>query len=483
MKIEQPTTFSSSGPDRAKIEHLSARALDLRIAYIGGGSRNWARLLMRDLALCPQLEGEMRLYDIDLEAAHLNETLGNWLQGQPGVISHWRYRAVERLEQALQGADFAFISIQPGLLEMMAHEIAVAEKYGLYFPVGDTTGAPGLMRGLRSAIIFSGFAEAIAEHCPQAWVINYTNPMSICTRTLTRVAPELKVFGCCHEVFGTQRLLAELAQDALHLPATPPRQAIRVNVLGINHFTWIDQADYQGHDLLALLQEHIQKPGVMRPYTRQEVERAGNWFHDANQIKYALFQRYGILPAAGDRHLSEFLPGFTRSPEELFRWGLIRTPVSWRMQTWKDSLAYAQGLMSGRIPLKLKSSNEEAVRQLVALAGLGDPAIAGRPELFVTNINAANAGQMAGFPRGVVVETNAMIQSNLVQPLAAGDLPPGVHSLVARHIANQEMMIEAALARDADLAFQAVYNDPTTHLPVDQAYQMFQEIGLPAGLW
>ena len=83
-----------------------------------------------------------------------------------------------------------------------------AEEYGLYFPVGDTSGAAGLIRGLRSASIYKGFAEAMAEYCPKAWIINYTNPMSICTRTLTRVAPELKVFGCCHEVFSTQKMLA-----------------------------------------------------------------------------------------------------------------------------------------------------------------------------------------------------------------------------------------------------------------------------------
>ncbi len=116
---------------------------------------------------------------------------------------------------------------------MMAHEIAVAEKYGLFFPVGDTTGAPGLMRALRSVRIYAGFARALAEHCPAAWVINYTNPMTICTRTLTKVAPELKVFGCCHEVFGTQSLLARIAQQYLELSAPPERDEIRINVLGV----------------------------------------------------------------------------------------------------------------------------------------------------------------------------------------------------------------------------------------------------------
>src|SRR5512145_1560396 len=182
--------------------------IPLKIAYLGGGSRLWARNLMIDLALCPDLTGEVALYDIDMDSARLNEQLGTWMQRQPGVLSHWNYIAVPTLQEALQNADFVIISIQPGPLELMAKEIALAEEYGLFFPVGDTTGAPGLIRGLRSASIYKNFAEMIATICPNAWVINYTNPMTICTRTLTRVVPELKVFGCCHEVFGTQKMLA-----------------------------------------------------------------------------------------------------------------------------------------------------------------------------------------------------------------------------------------------------------------------------------
>lgn len=445
---------------------------DLRIAYIGGGSRQWARILMSDLANCPDLGGEIRLYDLNYAAAQLNEKLGNWVHTHPEVKSVWRYRAVERIEDALRGADLVFVSIQPGSFDQMAHELAVAERYGLYFPVGDTTGAPGLMRGLRSAIIFAGFAEAIAEHCPHAWVINYTNPMTVCTRTLTRVAPQLKVFGCCHEVFGTQHILAHVAQRALELPAPPARDEIHVNVLGINHFTWVDRAEYQGHDLLAILRAYIQQPGVLRPYTRTEVEAANNWFQDNCQIKFTLFERFGILAAAGDRHLCEFVPGFISAEDELFRWGIIRTPVSWRKLNQQRSATFAEDLMSGKIPFRLQESEEEAVRQIKALVGLGD---------LVTNVNMRNQGQLPQLPAEAVVETNARFSSDLVQPLVAGTMPPGVAGMVARHAANQEMIIEAALTRNADLAFHAVFSDPTTTLSIDRAWAMFNEIGLPEG--
>ncbi|MCB8981591.1 MAG: alpha-glucosidase/alpha-galactosidase [Ardenticatenaceae bacterium] len=445
---------------------------NLKIAYIGGGSRMWARTLMADLALEPELNGRIELYDIDFPAAKLNETLGNWIGTRPEARSQWQYKAVETLPQALQDADFVIISIQPGSFELMAHEIAVAEKYGMFFPVGDTTGVPGLMRGLRSAITFAGFAREIATHCPDAWVINYTNPMTICTRMLTKVAPELKVFGCCHEVFGTQNILADIAQKQLDLPEKPHRDEIRVNVLGINHFTWLDAAQYREVDLLALLREYIQEPGVLRPFTRQEVEAQNNIYYDGRQIKFELFKRYGILAAAGDRHLAEFVPGFTISPEELFRWGVIRTPVAYRIKTWQEIGQQVPQIVNGERPFTLKQSDEEAILQIKALLGLGD---------IITNVNKENVGQMANLPPRVVVETNARFSRDRVEPIAAGALPVGVHTLVSTHVQNQEMIVEAALTGNEELAFQAVFNDPCTTVPIDQAWQMFQEIGLPEG--
>jgi len=435
---------------------------EIKIAYIGGGSREWARKLMRDLALCPDLTGRVALYDIDIESARLNEQFGNWPQNQPGVISHWRYETVATLRDALRGADFVVISIQPGTLQVMGEEIAIAERYGMFFPVGDTTGAPGLVRGLRSAIIYAEFARALAEHCPRAWIVNYTNPMAICTRTLTRVEPGLNVFGCCHEVFAVQKMLASLVQK--YHGELPARDEIRVNVTGINHFTWFDRAFYRDIDLLALVRRHIAEPGVVREYTRAEVESWRDWFKSAHQIKFELFKRYGLLGAAGDRHLAEFLPGFTRSPDELFRWGIIRTPVAYRVERWQTAPQKTRDLIAGRAPLTLTASGEEGVAQIRALLGLGD---------LVTNVNVENVGQISNLPLRAVVETNARFSRDRVEPLTAGALPPGIYALVAPHVANQEMIIQAALTRDRDLAFQAVFNDPTNRLPLDETWDMF----------
>lgn len=441
-------------------------AIPLKIAYIGGGSRDWARKLMIDLALCSDLTGEVALYDIDIDSALLNEQLGNWIQDQPGVLSQWRYTAVPTLRETLHEADFVIISIQPGSLELMRDEIALVEEYGLFFPVGDTTGAPGLIRGLRSASIYKGFAEAITTYCPNAWIINYTNPMSVCTRTLTRVAPQLKVFGCCHEVFSTQRMLAKVASQYLNTEV-PARHEIHVNVLGINHFTWVDKATYQDRDLLELLKYHLEEPGVFRTYTQEEVEGFNDWFHSTDQVKFNLFKRFGVLAAAGDRHLVEFLPGFIRSPETLFKWGIIRTPVSWRIERWTTAPQKTRDLINGVTPLVLEPSGEEGVGMIKALLGLGD---------LVTNVNMENIGQISNMPLNAVVETNARFSRNSIRPLTAGALPRGIAPLVNQHSANQELLIEAALTENTDLAFQAFFNDPTNHLPIDTAWELFNKM-------
>ena len=440
--------------------------IPLKIAYIGGGSRLWARNLMIDIALCPDLMGEVALYDIDMDSARLNEQLGNWIQAQAGVVSSWKYLAVPTLQEALRDADFVIISIQPGPLELMAEEIALAEEHGLFFPVGDTTGAPGLIRGLRSASIYKEFAEVIASICPNAWVINYTNPMSICTRTLTHVAPELKVFGCCHEVFATQELLARIIGQYLNIEP-PSRDEIQVNVLGINHFTWVDRAMYREHDILDILRYHLEQPGTIRKYAQAEVENWNDWFHSAEQVKFNLFLRFGILAAAGDRHLVEFLPGFIRSPETLFEWGVIRTPVSWRIERWTTAPQKTRDLINGVTPFVLNRSGEEGINMIKALLGWGD---------LVTNVNVENMGQISNAPLHAVVETNAHFSRGTIRSLSAGKLPAGIAPLINQHIANQEMIIEAALTENMDLAFQAFFNDPTNHLSIDVAWEFFNEM-------
>ena len=180
---------------------------DVKIAYIGGGSRGWAWTFMTDLALEVSLSGVIRLYDIDEQAAKNNAIIGNAISAREEAVGKWRYEVCSELKAALAGADFVVISILPGTFDEMAVDVHMPERFGIYQSVGDTAGPGGLMRALRTIPMFVEIAEAIREYAPDAWVINYTNPMSVCVRTLYHVFPQIKAFGCCHEVFGTQKVL------------------------------------------------------------------------------------------------------------------------------------------------------------------------------------------------------------------------------------------------------------------------------------
>jgi alpha-galactosidase/6-phospho-beta-glucosidase family protein len=183
------------------------------IAYIGGGSRGWAWNLMRDLAVDGDISGTVKLYDTDLEAARTNEKIGNMLSNRKEAMGKWRYRAVESLKEALTGAGFVIISILPGTFEEMASDVHAPEEFGIYQSVGDTVGPGGLVRALRTIPMFVEIAENVKAYSPAAWVINYTNPMSLCTRALYEAFPEIKAFGCCHEVFSAQKLLAAVLRE------------------------------------------------------------------------------------------------------------------------------------------------------------------------------------------------------------------------------------------------------------------------------
>ena len=142
---------------------------DIKIAYIGGGSRGWAWKLMSDLAVACDISGRVDLYDIDFEAAKHNEIIGNKFCRLKEATSKWTYRATETIGEALTGANFVVISILPATFDEMESDVHAPEKYGIYQPVGDTTGPGGIIRALRTVPMIEVIARAVEEFCPNAW--------------------------------------------------------------------------------------------------------------------------------------------------------------------------------------------------------------------------------------------------------------------------------------------------------------------------
>lgn len=443
------------------LQHDDGRVTDLNIAYIGGGSRGWAWKLMADLALEPRLCGTVRLYDIDREAARRNEVIGNKHASAENVKSVWRYKAADTLEQALTGADFVVISILPGTFDEMASDVHTPEKYGIYQPVGDSTGPGGIIRAFRAIPMFIEFAQAIKRFAPEAWVINYTNPMTLCTRAMVEEFPAIKAFGCCHEVTGIKALLC-LALTNILGEDFPADGEVEINVQGINHFTWVDKAAYKGTNLLPVYSTMIDQldfEDADSPLRKQ---------FGANRVKFDLFRRYGVIAAAGDRHLVEFLPPWYRkNPEEAARWGFGLTSVDSRKKGLVSRLEKSDALAAQTEPYKLGFSGEQGVQQMKALLGL-------EPRVF--NVNIPNTGQIANLPMGAVVETNALFSHNSVVPLQAGAMQHEVQSLVARVVSVQETVIQAAFTADKELGFNAFLNDPQMVIGLDDARTLYEEM-------
>ncbi|MFE5322791.1 alpha-glucosidase/alpha-galactosidase [Paenibacillus sp. NPDC056579] len=439
---------------------------DVQIAYIGGGSMYWAKNLIADLALDDQLSGTVRLYDLNYAKAKSNEKLGNSVSDYAEAKSKWTYKAYETIKEALTGADFVFISILPGTFNEMYSDVHEPEKYGVYQSVGDTVGPGGLVRALRTIPMYVEFAQAIERYAPDAWVFNYTNPMTLCTRTLYEVFPKIKAFGCCHEVFGTQGLLARMLGDLEGIEGVH-RSEIKVNVLGINHFTWLDHATYQGTNLFPLYRQFVEKY-YEEGYENKKDAWVTNTYTAANRIKFDLFKRYGLIAAAGDRHLAEFMPPwYLKDQDTIRKWKFSITTVQSRMDKHVETEQWYNKLISGEEKLPLKHSGEEEVRQLKGLIGI---------EEFVTNVNLPNTGQMKGVPMGAVVETNAVFSSDSLRPVIAGELPVEVNNLVLHHILNQETTLKAALSKDKHLAFLAFVNDPLVRIDRDRAEELFHNM-------
>jgi alpha-galactosidase len=438
------------------------KPVEIKIAHIGGGSRYWARDLLGELALSHDLTGSIALYDIDHPAAQLNVAIANAIFSRPEARARFAVRAVRTMADALRGADFVILSIEPGPTRARYADLIIPEKHGVWQSVGDTTGPGGIVRALRAIPLYLEFARQIDRYCPRAWVINYTNPMTLCTAALYAETPRIRAFGCCHEVFHSQKVLAKYAAQWGGLATPPARQEIKIDLTGLNHFTWITQASWRGTPLLPRLRQEIARPGFFRSRadTARAAKRSATWFRNDNLIAFDLFRRFGALAAAGDRHLAEFVPFYLQNEAALARWGILLTPYEWRLT--RASLRNYDAAHYARIPLK--PSQEEGVKLIEALVGRAP---------IDTNVNLPNRGQSPDLPLGHIVETNARFRRDRVSAVKSSALPPGAHALVSRIISVQNLTLQAAVAKDRELAFQAVLLDPLMRLPTDEAWKMF----------
>ena len=386
-----------------------------------------------------RLAGTVVLHDTDPLAVEDLRRLGDRLIAASGA--ELEVVTCPDLRESLTGADVVIVTVTTVGLEATRHDVEIPAQYGIQQSVGDTVGPGGLARALRNIPVMVDLAKTMEEVCPDAWLLNLTNPMSALVHAVTTTTG-IKTVGLCHEVFGVRRAFAQIMGVE--------RNEVELVIAGVNHLIWLLDARVGGRDVITELRTHLASGNEipLKPVSGDHMLP----FQDRWHVKLALLDTYGYLAAAGDRHLAEFFPYFLpddRGPS----FGVLPTTVDQRATMREHARAQVRRWAEGSDALLLERSEEEVADIVAAIA-------TGRTHRAVVNL--PNAGQIDNLPRDAVVETVGTIGPTGARGIAVGGLPPGVLGTVLPHALNQGLIVESALTGNRSLALQALLNDPLT---------------------
>ena len=418
-----------------------------QVTIVGGGSYQWAPELMADLFGTPALAGlHLVLQDIDPAPLPKMEALAHKLDDAMGAKA--TVATTTDLGAALDGADFVLVCISTGGFRSMAVDLDVPAAHGITQTVGDTVGPGGINRALRNIPVLVGIGKAMEEHCPDAWLLNITNPMTCLTRSVCRETG-IKTVGLCHEV-------GNFCMD-LAIALGRPMDAVSCAVTGVNHFPVLTRLEVDGADGFDVLRQLVDEVGGLEslaPYPgRPEPEMFSKLhFAERHLFKLTLLDRWGTFPAAGDRHIAEFV-SFALTPES--DWGaaynIALSPISRREEHQAGYVADVDAWLAGTKDLQTWQSGELPSPLIQAL-------LSGEP--FEAPVNIPNAGQAPQLPPDVVLESICVVDGDGIRGRDVSVLPAPYDEIVRRHVATQELTIEAALRGDRALAAEAFALDP-----------------------
>jgi alpha-galactosidase/6-phospho-beta-glucosidase family protein len=424
-------------------------ARSIRIGIVGGGSFNWSPTIIRDTMLAEGLEGaEFRLLDINRQNADTVAALGRKLARDWGLPT--TFVPTTNPDEALKDADFVVVTISTGGLAAMKFDLAIPERYGIFQTVGDTVGPGGWSRALRNVPVFVDLGRRIRALAPNAAILNYTNPLTVLTKTLS-VVTDQPVVGLCHGLYEDYAMLRAVF-------GLESEEELKVNVGGLNHFFWILDLKIRGEDGYALLRHKMKKKSLADVIREAHDATKANFHRDA-LVASELFDIYGLLTYSADRHTSEFFGRYiTPTEKRLAEYKIVRTSIAERRQGEKRRAKRMHDWISGKQPFPRQRSREAAADIIRAMA-------LGRE--FIDVMNVPNRGQVPNLPEGAVLETLGLTSARGFTPLSVGCLPEPVAGLVARHATNQNLIVEAAMDGDREKALWVLINDPVCgHLSV-----------------
>jgi alpha-galactosidase len=428
-----------------------------RITFMGAGSTVFARNVLGDCMQTPALTGSsVALYDIDaqrLEESRIMLENINTNSGSPVTIE--TYLGVENRKDALRGANYVVNAIQVGLYDPCTiTDFEVPKKYGLRQTIADTLGIGGIFRSLRTIPVLFDFARDMQEVCPDAWFLNYTNPMAMLAGAMQRYTG-VKTVGLCHSVqVCTEHLLKGLGMEY--------DEQVQWLIAGINHQAWLLEVSKDGKDLYP----EIKRRALARTEKHYDM------------VRYEIMKQFGYYVTESSEHNAEYMPYFIkeRYPELIERFNI---PLDEYPRRCVEQIA-SWGKMRDEV---LHDKNIEHKRTHEYASYIIEAMETNRP--YKIGGNVLNRGFITNLPADACVEVPCMVDASGIAPTYVGALPVQCAAMNMTNVNVQLLTIEAAVTLKKDHIYQAAMLDPHTaaELSIDDIRAMCDDLIERHGDW
>ena len=420
----------------------------VKICFLGAGSTVFAKNVLGDCLHVDCLKDmQVALVDIDAERLRVSDLMLKNINRTLGTNATVESYMAKDARAALAGADYVVNAIQVGGYEPgTVIDFEIPKKYGLKQTIADTLGIGGIFRGLRTIPVMIDYCRIIEEVAPDAWLLNYANPMAMLTGGILR-GTDVNVVGLCHSVQG--------CASGLCAKLDLPKDNLRWKIAGINHQGWLLEISREGEDLYP----EIKRRAEMEEYKRKDA------------VRFELMKWFGYYVTESSEHTSEYVPWFIKekAPELIDRFHIPLDEYPRRcvgqIEAW-DELAK---ILGGDDPIEHKRTGEYASRLINAMEN---------DEPYTFGGNVRNTGLITNLPNGCCVEVMCVADGNGITPTYVGDLPPQCAALTRTNVNVQELTIEAALTGKKEYIYQAAMLDPHTaaELTLDEIVAMCDDL-------